>query len=232
MSYLINDNLIWIMTPKCASFSIERALLRSNLKLKKYNEFLEENKNKHIHVSLNTSIDYFGNKESVCITRDWFEKWISSINHIWDMIEYETPFEPICKWEDVNNKIIYDLLDTEFINNLHLATEEGILKCFSKFLKEKDENLSELKKFGSSSLPSTLISEKFWKSNKQCTYEFDIKDLNKFVDFIEDRFGERLIMEEVNKSTKRPNKIIINDELKSFVWQKFERKFEKRNQLI
>ena len=44
MSYLINDNLIWIMTPKCASFSIERALLRSNLKLKKYNEFLEENK--------------------------------------------------------------------------------------------------------------------------------------------------------------------------------------------
>lgn len=232
MSYLINDNLIWIMTPKCASFSIERALLRSSLKLKKYDRFSEEYKDKHAHVSLNTSIDYFGNKESVCITRDWFEKWLSSINYIWDMIERETSFEPICKWEDLNNEIIYDILDTDFINNLHLATEEGVLECILRFLKQKNVDIAELKKFGANTLPSTLISEKFWKSNRKCTYEFDIRELDKFVDFMENRFGERLVIEEVNKSTKRPNKMIINDELKSFVWEKFERKFEKRNQLI
>ena len=230
MSYLINDNLIWIVTPKCASFSIEKALLGSNLNLKKYNEFLE--KDKHIHISLDTSLNYFGNKESVCITRDWFEKWISSINHIWDMIEYESPFEPICKWEDLNNEIIYNIIDTDFINNLHLNTEDGTSKCLLSFLKPNQEKLIESTKLPILLNASTLISEKYWKSNRNCTYEFDIKDLDKFVDFIENRFGEKLIMEKINKSTKRPNKITINDELKSFVWEKFERIFERGNQLI
>jgi hypothetical protein len=81
-------------------------------------------------------------------------------------------------------------------------------------------------------ISTTLISEQYWKSNKKCTYEFDIKDIDKFVDFIENKFGERLILENKNKSTKRTNKLIINDELKSFVWEKFEKPFEKRNQLI
>ena len=43
---------------------------------------------------------------------------------------------------------------------------------------------------------------------------------------------QRLIIEKIHASTKRPNKIVINDELKSFVWEKFEKIFEKRNQLI
>ena len=78
----------------------------------------------------------------------------------------------------------------------------------------------------------SLISEKSWKSNLNCTYEFDIKEIDKFVDFIEDRFGERLIIEKINKSTKRQNKIVIDNKLKQFVWDNFEKRFEKRNQLI
>jgi hypothetical protein len=230
MSYLINNNLIWIITPKCASYSIENSLLSSNLKLKRYNELLP--KNKHIHVSLDRSLKYFGNKESICITRDWFEKWISSINHIWDLIEYESSFEPICKWEDLNNEIIYNILDKNFIDNLHLATLEDTLKCFFNFLKPNQEKLVESSKSPILQIATTLISEKYWKSNRNCTYEFDIKDLDKFVNFIENRFGEKLVMEKINQSTKRPNKIIINDELKSFVWNNFEKRFEKRNQLI
>jgi hypothetical protein len=78
----------------------------------------------------------------------------------------------------------------------------------------------------------TFISQKFWKSNQKCTYEFDIKEIDKFAEFIENRFGEKLIMENINKSTKRTNKMIIDNELKSFVWDNFEKRFEKRNQLI
>jgi len=231
MSYLINDNLIWVMTTKTASYSIEEALSNSNLKLRKFNEYF--NKDKHIHIPLKGLLDYFGNKETVCITRNWFDKWLSAMNFIWDVIEYDSKFEPICKWEDVNNEFIYNIFDDNFINNLHFETIEGNKKCFLSFLKNKEENISEapnyLELIG---IVCTLISENNWKSNRKCTYEFDIKELDKFIDFIEDRFGERLVITNKNKSSKRLNKIIINDELKSFVWEKFEKKFEKRNQLI
>ena len=230
MSYLINNNLIWIITPKCASHSIRSGLLNSNLKLKRYNEEFETDR--HNHVTLDTSLKYFGNKESICITRNWVEKWISSLNHIWDIIEYDLPFEPICKWEDLNNELIYNILDTNFINNLHLATDDGTTRCLLNFLKPGQEKLIESINSPKLLLASTLISEKYWKSNRKCTYEFDIRELDKFVDFIENRFGEKLIIEKINKSTKRPNNIIVNDELKSFIWNNFEKRFEKRNQLI
>jgi hypothetical protein len=32
MVFLINENLIWVATPKCVSKAIEKALLNSNLK--------------------------------------------------------------------------------------------------------------------------------------------------------------------------------------------------------
>jgi hypothetical protein len=79
---------------------------------------------------------------------------------------------------------------------------------------------------------TTLISNKYWTNNQKCTYEFDIKELDKFVDFIEERFGERLIIDTFNKSSHKPNNIIINDELKQWIWDKFENRFEKRNLLI
>jgi benzoyl-CoA reductase/2-hydroxyglutaryl-CoA dehydratase subunit BcrC/BadD/HgdB len=78
----------------------------------------------------------------------------------------------------------------------------------------------------------TLVSQNFFKSNRKCTYEFDIKEIDKFTDFIEERFGERLVIEKFNKTTKRANKIIINDELKSFIWDNFEKPFEKNTHLI
>jgi hypothetical protein len=229
MSYLINDNLIWIITPKCASNSIETALLNSNLKLKTYNDTLDPKS--HIHIPLNDSLNYFGNKETVCITRDWFGKWLSALNFIWDIIEFYWGFTPICKWEDIDNDFIYNTFDTEFLNHLHWINDEGYEKCIIKLLKINQDEINNIPK----NLPPVvmvLISEKYYKSNQKCTYEFDIKELDKFVKFIEDRFGEKIQLDNLNTSTKRPNKIIINDELKSFVWEKFEKPFEKRNQLI
>lgn len=229
MSYLINDDLIWITTPKCASYSIENALLNSNLKLKRYNEHFK--RHMHSHVSLNECFNMFGKKESVCITRDWFEKWLSALNFIWDIIELHTEYTPICKWEDVDNEFIYKAFDDEFVNILYSLDEGCTEKCFIRLLKENSKNITDIPE-EIHGIMGVLIPDPYWKSNQKCTYEFDIKELDKFSNFIESRFGEKLIIERKNTSTKRPNKILVNDELKSFVWEKFQKRFEKRNQLI
>jgi hypothetical protein len=229
MGYLINDDLIWVITPKCASNSIETALLNSNLNLKKYNKYYEQHM--HMHIPLNDCFNMFGKKESVCITRDWFEKWLSSLNFIWDMIELHTEYEPLCKWEDVDNETIYSVFNNEFVNKLYSLNDVSNNECFLKLLKVNDKNIVDVPK-ETNGIVVTLISENYWKSDQKCTYEFDIKELGKFVNFIELRFGEKLVIERENTSTKRPNKIIVNDELKNFVWEKFEKKFKKRNELI
>ena len=117
MAYLINDDIIWLSIPKCASYSIEKALVNSNLKLKKYNEPF--NDDRHVHIPMNYCLDYFGIKETICITRDWFEKWLSAVNFIWDIIEHDTPYELICKWEDVDNEVLYKLFNKDFIDTQH-----------------------------------------------------------------------------------------------------------------
>jgi hypothetical protein len=147
---------------------------------------------------------------------------------MWVKIENETSFELICKWEDIDNKFIYNLFDNTFLNNLHSSNYWGYKECFNKLIINKENIVYKNEPFWL----SILISQKFWKSNQKCTYEFKIKEIDKFVDFIEKRFGEKLIIKNINKSKKRLNKIIINDELKSFVWDNFEKRFEKRNQLI
>ena len=226
MSHLINNELIWISTPKCASFSIETALRKSKLKLEMYDL---NDMSKHYHPPLNECLLIWGNKETICINRDWVDRWLSALNFIWDKIEFESEYTPIRKWKDIDNKFLYKSFDTDFLNDLHLVDSDygGLQRCFLKLVKEGYDPLKNVPH-----IMITLVSQKFFKSNKKCTYEFDIKEIDKFVDFIENRFGERLIIKNTNQSTKRPNKIIINDELKSFIWENFEKRFEKRNELI
>jgi hypothetical protein len=229
MAYLINDELIWISTPKCASYAVETSLINSKLKLQKF--ISTSRPNHHIHIPLKECLTKFGKKESICITRDWFSKWISSLNYIWDYIEFDTELRPICKWEDVDNKFLYNLFDTEFLNDLHFTNNAVNLKCFLKLLNIENTNITSIPP-EISNIMMTLVSEKFYKSNQKCTYEFDIKEIDKFINFIEEKFGEKLIIDGSNISTKRTNNIIINDELKQFVWDSFEKRFEKRSELI
>jgi hypothetical protein len=224
VSHLINNELIWISNPKCASISIEQALRNSKLKLEMYDP---SKMSTHYHTPLNECLLMWGNKESICITRDWVSKWLSALNFIWDAIEFRSEYTPIRKWEDVDNKFLYKIIDTNFVNNLHLINSDGIQSCFLKLVKENYDPSKLLPP-----IMTSLISQKFYQSNKKCTYEFDIKEIDKFTDFIEERFGERLVIEKFNKSTKRANKIIINDELKSFIWDNFEKPFEKNTHLI
>lgn len=226
MSHLINNELIWVSIPKCASYSIEQALRSSKLKLETYDPNTITD---HGHVPLNECLLTWGNKETVCITRDWVHKWLSSLNFIWDKIEFESKYTPIRKWEDIDNKFIYKTFDTDFLNNLHLVDSEdvGAKSSFLKLVKKKYDPSKKIP-----AVMITLISQKYFLSNKKCTYEFDISEIDKFIDFIEDRFGERLIINHTNRTSKRPNKIIVNDELKSFIWENFEKRFEKGNHLI
>ena len=226
MSLLINDSLIWVATPKCASIAIENALYSSNLNIKPYTHLVS---GRHSHVPLDFLKRDFGNKESICITRDWFEKWVSALSHLWDVLENKTPFELTRKWEDIDNTFIYSLFDTEFLNYLHSVNDNGFTQCLSKLIVNTEDLNARENYVG---WVSALISEKYYKSNSKCTYEFDIKDIDKFVAFIEERFGVRLIIENVNVSKKRESRLILNEELKQFVWDKFEKRFEKTNRLL
>ena len=226
MSHLINNELIWVSIPKCASYSIEQALRSSKLKLETYDPNTITD---HYHVPLNECLLTWGNKETICITRDWVLKWLSALNFIWDKIEFESEYTPIRKWEDVDNEFLYKSFDTNFLNNLHLVDGQyiGIQSCFLKLVKE---NYDPLKKIPN--IMITLISQKYFLSNKKCTHEFDINKIDKFIDFIENRFGEKLIIEKSNQSIKRQNKIVFDDTLKKWIWDNFEKRFEKRNELI
>jgi hypothetical protein len=235
MSYLINDELIWICTPKCASVSIEMALKNSNLKIEPFVDSEE-----HSHISIIESFNKFGKKETICITRNWFSKWLSALNQIWKQSELiPIEYRPTVKWKDVDNNFIYETFDDEFINDLHNINEENIINCYGKLMKKDlssflldDKEIFEIRNMHGMGVVLTLISNRFWSAGKKCTYEFDINEIDKFTNFIEDRFGERLIIDTYNKSSGIPSKIIINDELKQWVWDKFEKRFEKRNVLI
>jgi len=226
MSHLINNELIWVSIPKCASYSIEQSLRNSKLNLE---IFVPNDKTRHFHVPVNQCLERWGDKETVCITRDWLSRWLSALNFVWDNIEFESEYTAVRKWEDVDNEYIYKTFNTDFLNKLHLLSNDhdGFRKCWFKLVKENFE--CELPIRGA---VDTLLSQRFFKSNKKCTYEFDISEIDKFTDFIKDRFGERLIINHTNKTSKRPNKIIVNDELKSFIWENFEKRFEKGNHLI
>jgi hypothetical protein len=235
MSYLINDELIWICTPKCASVSIELALKNSNLKIEPFVD-----SEKHSHIPVIESLNRFGKKETICITRNWFSKWLSALNQIWKQSNLNPiEYRPTVEWKDVDNNFIYETFNDEFINDLHNLNKENIINCYGKLLKKDlssflldDRELFEMGDMSDMGAILTLISNRVWSDGQKCTYEFDINEIDKFTNFIEDRFGERLIIGTYNKSSDTSSKIIINDELKQWVWDKFEKRFEKRNQLI
>jgi len=248
MSLLINDELIWVSIPKCASMSIETGLLQSNLKIKKwgreidpvYSEIRKNNRlfTYHIHIPLNELYQEFGKKETVCVTRDWFDRWLSALNFIWDELEiYIKNSKLVCEWEELDNKKLYEIMDSSFINALHSINVYGdikgnnIMKCISHFLSNRSE-INELNVKNFSGALGVLISEKYWKSNTKCTYEFDVKELDKFCEFIEKKFGEKIEIPVINKSSKRTNKIIKDNKLSNFIWENFECRYDKSNRIV
>ena len=119
MSICVNNDLIWVATPKCASMSIECAFINSNLNIDHYK--YGQNKShlqQHYHIKLSDLYQKFGNKDTVVIKRDYFNRWISGLQYLWMMYE-EKNYEIIIKWEDINNDFIYETFTPEFIDQIY-----------------------------------------------------------------------------------------------------------------
>jgi hypothetical protein len=233
MGLLINNELIWISVPKCASTSMENALLKSNLKIKKHWRHYDS-PNIHLHIKVDELYDHFGKKETICITRDPLERWISSLKTIWLSITYRG-YTPIINWEDIDNSFLYNTFDSTFINNLHShSTTE---KC--NFAIIKDYKNVPPDKFNFNLVNDIIISQQFWKNNEKCTYEFGIDELHKVEEFFYKKYKEDIKVPNIdpnydfkNSDMHKKNKIIINDELKSWYWESFEKRFEKNSKVI
>jgi hypothetical protein len=228
MSLLINDDLIWISIPKCASVSIETALLHSELDIKLHPEYRYnlEKKNCNNHIQRDILFYEFGIHPTICIKRNWLDRWVSGLEYIWQN-STRNGYSLSVQWEEIDNNFIYNTIDINFAKTLYFRDNfnDNFRKLINNLTVEINEN----------DIPSgfvTLLSQNYWKENKPCTYEFDIKELHKFEEFIQKRYGGSFNLEHLNITPKIKNKIEINDELKNYLWNVFEKPFEKRNQLI
>ena len=242
MSLLIENQLIWVSIPKCASTSIERAFLNSELIIEeshksKINKF-------HTHTPLFALNNQFGLKETICVTRNWFDRWLSAYEYIYDHTRFvnsifgEGAVTPKFEWESIDNSHIFNFFTKDFCDELYYSrdgeenSKDAALACYDYFATINDiSNKKEILNYTAGTI-FNLLSQQIWKNNNKCTYEFDIKNLNDFELFIEKRFGKKIKINKLNTTQKTPNKIIINDELKNFVWNRFEAQFQKNKNLL
>lgn len=232
MSLLINDDLIWVSIPKCASQSIESAFYNSGLKVQHIFYGYKNKPEKHSHIPLSILYNNFGIKNSVCIKRDYFERWLSSLRYIWQKIE-ENNMIPIINWSDIDNDFIFKFFDDKFIDDIHSTVigemhdfenhsliKEKIHNLDIKFLKDKNSNW-----FTENALYGIFYSQSHWLNGKRCTYEFDIKEIDKFEKFISERYLMNFKIPFLNKGINYPSKIIPNQELKNWVFENFEKRY-------
>lgn len=236
MSVCINNDLIWISIPRCASHSIERALLESNLNLKFYKDYTPSTLNgEHTHITLNKLYSFYGIKETICVKRDWFERWISGLKHMWFTLTFNG-LTPLVSWDELDNDFIFKNITIEYCNLLHSVVDSDFQENTEaiNFLNFKFSKTSPLEvKLNSQILiPNVLLSQNYWLNNNHCTYEFDINEIDKFKNFIYNRYGIYLKIEHLNHSSQPKNKIIMNEELRNWVWENFEDRFTKSKNLI
>lgn len=237
MSILINNELIWLSVPRCASVSIENALFQSDLTIKHVTDVLgnrelslnNDGKLLHLHYSLDILFDVFGEKETICIKRDWFERWLSGFNYIWTLIKRHN-LTPVIDLNEVDNSFIYNMFNKEFMNDFHSFDNDGLIRCYSKFVKEDLTN-QEINPIRLTGL-SVLKSQNYWKNSQKCTHEFDISELDIFENFIKNRFSCDFSIKKDNSNETINNKIKIDDDLKNLIWNLFESPFEKKIRLI
>lgn len=220
MSLCINNDLIWVAIPRCASYSVQTALINSDLSIKLYSEYEKDfdamnEVDMHAHFKVNTLKAEFGNKETICMKRDWFERWLSGLELIFDYMG-RMGHKPIVPLDEIDNNFIYKTIDKEFVDLLYGNT----IKVFSKLSNDVLDTTSY-----NDGLFRILLSQNYWKLNKPCTYEFDIKEIDRFEDFINRRYNTKINVQKLNSIPKKLNNLVINNELKNWIWDLFEKKY-------
>ena len=157
--------------------------------------------------------------------RDWFDRWLSALKHF--LISHKTLNNntPIVEWEHIDNQFIYDTFDTEFANKLYSGIDKYEIELHDRLLKDfvRDDLYSII---------GIFKSQNYYKINNKCTYEFDIKDLNSLEKFIKKEFNVDIKIDKTNEGMTTKSKIVVDDNLKQWVWDKFEKPFIKGENLI
>jgi hypothetical protein len=241
MSICINNDLIWISVPRCASTSIENAILNSPVQIIHYKYEISNAYPKHVHITLPQLFKKFGKMETVAIKRDYFDRWVSALQHTWYMYEING-VELSVKWEDIDNDFIYKNFTKEYIDSIYLIVgmENDLIKyedvikmrefkksIIYRFAKNIPENIEHL--FNPTML---LLSQSYWVDNNKCTHEFNIDEIDKFEEFMCNRYEIDFKVDRINKSNPIKNNIVKDDKLKQWVFDMFEKRFMKTNKLL
>jgi len=237
MSLCLNNDLIWVSIPRCASMSIEKSIVEHpNIEYRHISEFIPEFKNKHAHINLGNLKNHFGDLESVCVKRDWLDRWMSSLEYIWFSIKINN-LTPKYNYNEIDNNFIYKTFTNDFLNKLNIIEYDfqDLFNLYCLFINETKDEI-EYSNYKYDNLKYTavrmLCSQNFWLDNEKCTYEFDINKLHEFESFISKRYSIDFNMQYVNKTNKQTNKIVIDNELRNFIWDKFEKPYIRQNKLI
>ena len=242
MSICVNNDLIWIAPPKCASMSIEKAFIDSNLDINHYKYGQNKNYSNHMHIKSYDLYQRFGKKDTVVIKRDYFDRWISGLQYMWMMYK-KTNCKTIVKWKDINNDFIYKTFTPKLIDQIYTLVFSETSPLTDNEMDESTEISKEIYLNFVKTIPKNfndlmnnpclvLKSQLYWVDNSKCTYEFNINEIKKFENFISNRYNVEFKVNKLNKSKPKENQIIKDEKLKQWVWDNFEKRFEKRNSII
>ena len=245
MSICINNDLIWVSIPRCASTSIENSLINSSLSIDNYRYGNDKQYPKHIHIRLTDLHNKFGKMETVSIKRNYFDRWISALQYMF--LSYENSnIELSRKWVDIDNDFIYENFSKDYIESIYSFNINDLNSSnYKETIKLKEILNLNLFKFNNINTKVnfedldiqfapyiTLLSRMYWVDNQKCTYEFDITEIDKFEKFISERYDIDFKVEKLNESIPVKSKIIEDDKLKKWVFDNFEKRFISRNTLI
>jgi len=241
MSICINNDLIWISVPRCASTSIENAILNSPIQINHHRYRISKVFPKHLHVTLPELYSNFGKMETVVIKRNYFDRWISALQHTWYTYELNGIGLSV-KWEDIDNDFIYKNFSKNYVDSIYsiIGMENDSLK-YNDIIKLREVKKSIVYKFAKTvpkNIDNTfnpfilLLSQSHWVDNNKCTYEFNIDEIDKFENFMCDRYKIDFKVDIVNKSNPIKNNIIKDEKLRKWVFDMFEKRFIKSTNII
>jgi len=241
--FFLEKNLILLNIPRCASYTTEHAIIKSDLSYQyivpngpdtstvtignssatSKEDFYDKLSTKvmipHVHVKLNDMYKNFGVHESVGITRDYLDRFLSTLRYFYkSAMESKIPL--VKSIDEVTAEFLIETFNIEFFNTSE-SREEDTSLAVEKLIKSEAVEFSKPFNF-----PVIFNSIKWWTSGQKLTHEFDIKELDKFKEFIENRYNTEITLVDKNRDihVDFPN-LIINDKLRDHIWNTVEKKY-------